>query len=94
MAITVNDLKDYLRINHTEDDAVLGTLLNTAKSYAELKTGKEYKAEDLLYEQLLKYLVQHYYDNRSAINEKQAAEMPFTITDLLKTITYREEIEE
>ncbi len=90
---TVNDLKEYLRITHSEDDAVLGILLNTAKSFAEVKTGIKYVADDLLYEQLLKYLVQHYYDNRSALNDKQAVEMPFTITDLIKTITYRGNIE-
>ena len=93
MTISVSDIKSFLRVTHSEDDAVLGVLLNTAKSFAQIKTGVEYVSGDLLYEQLLKYLVQHYYDNRSALNEKQSVEMPFTITDLIKTITYRGAVE-
>jgi len=92
MTITVNDLKDYLRINFNNDDAVLSVLLETAKSLAYEKTGISYTSGDLLYEQLLKFLVQHLYDNRTAFADRQAVEVPYTITELVKTITYRGEI--
>lgn len=93
MTISVTDIKSFLRVTHSEDDAVLGVLLNTAKSFAQVKTGVEYQTGDLLYEQLLKYLVQHFYDNRSSLNDRQSVEMPFTITELIKTITYRGEFQ-
>ena len=93
MTITVSDLKDYLRISHNDDDTFLATLLETAKALAYEKTGISYVSGDLLYEQLLKYLVQHFYDDRTAFADKQTVEVPYTLTTLIKHITYRGEFE-
>ena len=94
MTINLDDIKNYLRISHDKDDAVLANLLETAKSFAKIKTGVSYNENDNLYDLLLKYLIQHYYDNRSAIMDKNLIEVPMTITDLIKTITYRGPIDD
>jgi len=93
MSITVSDLKEYFRVTHNNDDTLLSKLLETAKSLAYEKTGISYKSGDYLYEQLLTYYVQHFYDDRAAFVDKETAEFPYSITHLEKTITYRGEIE-
>lgn len=82
-------IKQYLRIKHTEDDAFLSAQVEASKFYIKNVTGVEYTAVDLTYKNLIMYMVQNVYDNRSAITEKSVNEMPYTITNMLNHIAIR-----
>ena len=87
----IDDLKSYLRITHSLDDTLLASLYSSALAFAKEKTGIEYNSSDALYTQLLRYIVQHFYDNREAITDKTKIEVDYTIKNLIKTIEVRGE---
>ena len=82
-------IKKYLRITHSEDDDFLAVQVEASKFYIKNVTGIEYIDADLTYKNLIMYMVQNVYDNRSAITEKSVNEMPYTITNMLNHIAIR-----
>lgn len=89
MAITKENIKLYLRINYDNEDSLIEELIENAKTLIEESTGVKYVEGDKTYELLIKFLVQHYYDNRSSISEKAVNEVPYTITGLMRKIGVR-----
>ena len=71
--ITLQEVKEYLRIDIDEDDQLLQTLITAAVEYLKNATGKEYPATDeegnaINYEIekiYLKLLLAHWYENRT-----------------------------
>ena len=64
--VSVEDVKEYLRLDDNEDDAAIGTILTAAKSFIQSYTGlsalETDKYEDLTAAVLV--LVAEMYDNR------------------------------
>ena len=89
MGITLEELKSYLRISHAIDDNFITSLIAEAKFYIKNKTGVDYSDADLTYNQLIRFLVQHNYDNRASISDKAVVEIPYTIDALLTDIKLR-----
>lgn len=89
MTITPEIIKKYLRIEHNEDNGTIENLLETAKTLMKETTGVAYTEGDTTYELLLKFVVQYYYYNRSAISDKAAVELPYTIENLINRISFR-----
>jgi len=90
----LDTIKKYLRIEHTKDDDFLTNQIESAKFYIKNTTGVEYTDGDLTYDDLIMYFVQHRYDNRVAVSDKAAVEMPYTITELMQHIALRGELSE
>ena len=65
MDLILDDVKNYLRVDSdlTEDDAQIQTLIDAAKLDIVQQTGKTY-VDDGLYNQAIKLLVSHWYENR------------------------------
>ncbi len=91
MAVTVSDVKSYLRIDHTEDDAMLADLLAAAEEYI---TGlcMDLTPVPTPVEQAIKILTCHFYDNRLPSGSKFTGELPFSVSAL--TAPYRDFEEE
>lgn len=71
--MTVDDAKLYLRVDTSDDDALIQSLITAAESYIKQQTGKTKKIEgteekdistDELYNICLKLFVAHWYENR------------------------------
>ena len=71
--MTVEELKLYLRVDGTEDDGLIGSLLTAATSYIQRTTGKTKVvvagvesdiANDESYNICIKMMVAHWYENR------------------------------
>lgn len=71
--MTVDDAKLYLRVDTSDDDALIQSLITAAESYIKQQTGKTKKivgteeqdiSTDELYNICLKMLVAHWYENR------------------------------
>lgn len=77
--ITVDDLKTYLRVDGTAEDALLASLLAAATSYIDKQTGKTQVKTSVdasgapvyaaistseLYNTCVKLMVAHWYENR------------------------------
>ena len=72
MAVTLKQTKDYLRIDEdlTEDDELIGSLIEAATDYLEQTTGKKYSDNSQLFVLAVKMLVAHWYENRSVFSTK------------------------
>ncbi len=72
MAVTLEQAKEYLRIDEdlTEDDALIGGLIEAAIDYLEQTTGKKYSDDSQLFVLAVKMLVAHWYENRSVFSTK------------------------
>ena len=73
MAVTLKQTKDYLRIDEdlTEDDELIGSLIEAATDYLEQTTGKTYSDNSQLFVLAVKMLVAHWYENRSVFLQNQ-----------------------
>ena len=72
MAVTLTDLKLYLRVDAdiTDDDTLIESLGAAAVSYLEQTTGKAFNDDSELFCLAEKQLVLHWYENRSAFTTK------------------------
>ena len=90
MNLILDDVKNYLRVDSdlTEDDAQIQTLIDAAKLYIVQQTGKTY-VDDGLYNQAIKLLVSHWYENRELNPSKpgQLAEFPHSLSALINHIS-------
>lgn len=78
----LSELKNYLRIDHDLDDALIGTLQDVAEKY--IYGAIEVTAtDDERFDYAVTLLVSHWYENRIATSEKAFAEIPFGVTALI-----------
>ena len=62
--MTLDDIKNYLKVDHGEDDALIQSLIAAARQYIEKQTGKIYKPDDEVWNICIKLMVAHWYENR------------------------------
>lgn len=82
----IQDIKEYLRIEHEEEDELLKGLTEAAKSYIKEATGKN--AENMpIYDLAVKQLTAHWYSNRTPIVSGQTINnVPMSVDLLIKHI--------
>lgn len=85
--MTVEEFKNYARIDYSEDDLLIYELIEASKRYIEECTGKTFDDNNKLCVLLLKILTLHFYENRQAITSNTANEVPYSITNLLTHIS-------
>ena len=74
MILTLDEVKNYLRVDLDDDDALIQSFIVAAEAYLKNATGKEYpetdstgnKAEYELEKVYLNLLIAYWYENRSA----------------------------
>lgn len=74
MILALEEVKNYLRVDLEEDDALIQGLITAAESYLKNATGKEYpktdeQGQEIPYELekiYLNLLIAYWYENRSA----------------------------
>jgi len=65
MAVELEQVKDYLRIDGAEDDAILGLLIGAAGEF--LSNAGVEESESKLYAIAVMLLVSHWYENRESV---------------------------
>lgn len=78
-------IKDYLKIDSSEEDDLLLELAATAEKYIERMTGKKNNS-DRIYDLCTLYLIEHWYDNRASYQPNQQQEVPHTLNALVNHI--------
>lgn len=81
--MTLDEIKLYLRVDSSEDDALIGDLQAAAASYLQATTGKTYDKNNTLHNLLVKQLIAFWYENRGS---SEVHEIPYTITALTNQI--------
>lgn len=87
--INLDEVKNYLRIGHDEDDTYIENLITMSKQLIKEQTGVEFKEEDDVYKMAVLQAVAHYYDKRESYSEKTAVAVPYTLDCLIKHIGMR-----
>lgn len=87
--ITLESVKEYLRIDFDDDDIYLTQLIKLSKDYIYQQTGVEYNADDEVYNQAMRFCISHFYGTRQPLTEKTVTNVPFTFDSLVKHISLR-----
>jgi uncharacterized phage protein (predicted DNA packaging) len=87
--ITVEEAKKYLRIEpeYTEEDEDISGLIAAAYKYLR-NAGCILQDGDELAELAQKMLVVHWYENREAVGDANASELPFGLRNLIEQLKY------
>lgn len=70
----LDSVKGYLRVDGTDEDALISTMMNAAKSYIASAVGA-YDDTNVKAQQLLLAIVQDFYDNRQLMQSEQQMKM-------------------
>jgi uncharacterized phage protein (predicted DNA packaging) len=92
----LTDIKEYLRVDHNDEDVLLMSLLAAAESYIKQQTGKtkvvvnEVEAAistDELYKLCVKLMVAHWYENRAVQSPTNLTNLDYSVQALVNHIT-------
>ena len=91
MALSINTVKEYLRVDYDDEDTTINNLITTANSYIKRSTGKTKINDtaiddDEVFCQLQQLLVAHWFENRSAVSDKQVYKVPLSADVMLEHI--------
>lgn len=86
--VKLEDVKEYIRVDYTEDDFLIQSFIESAEAYIDNCVGTSYKQYDdklKLANLLLKKIVADLYDNRSMTLDKKGGydRISKTILDIL-----------
>lgn len=87
MIVTLEETKLWLRVDGTEEDVLIQTLINTAELYLKGATGITYDSSSELAKLFCFALVSDWYENREYIG-KETDRTRFTLQTILMQLTY------
>lgn len=86
--IDLQEAKDWLRVDHDEDDNLIKSLIYSAEQYLKNATGKEFSSENQLAKQFCLFLIADWYDNRQFTGEKVGEKVKYILQSMLAQLQY------
>lgn len=93
MQITLQEVKNYLKVENNDDDNLINSLLTAAIQYCEVFLGRPINEEKMTDEnrwevpEMIKIailmLIAHWYENRGVIGDKLTGEIAYSVSALL-----------
>jgi uncharacterized phage protein (predicted DNA packaging) len=87
MIVSLDEVKTWLRVDFTDDDALLTTLINAAEQYLKNATGITYDSTNHLAKLFCMTLISDWYENRELIGKATDQTRPI-IQSILTQLTY------
>lgn len=88
MAVSLAEVKAYMRVEGNADDAEISALIRAAEQYIEGAVGTVNK-ENPVYIQIVKALTLHYYDNRGVVvTSTLVTDIPFGLRSMMNQLRY------
>ncbi|MGG2988735.1 head-tail connector protein [Geobacillus stearothermophilus] len=87
MIVSLDEVKKWLRIDFSEDDALLTTLISAAEEYLKNATGITYDSANHLAKLFCMTLIADWYENREMIGKATDQTRPI-IQSILTQLTY------
>lgn len=87
MIVSLDEVKTWLRVDFTDDDALLTTLINAAEQYLKNATGITYDSTNHLAKLFCMTLIADWYENREMIGKATNQTRPI-IQSILTQLTY------
>jgi len=86
-ALSLDDVKLYLRVDINDDDGLIQDLMDGSIKYLERMTGKASDTTDGVWKMAIKYLCSHWYENRDDTVAGRDAKVDHTIDSLITHIS-------
>lgn len=85
-------IKEYLKVNSTDEDVLLTSLISAAEGFIQQTTGKTLKgtaaiSTDELYNTCVKMLVAHWYENRAVQATTQLNDFSYSVQTIINHIS-------
>jgi uncharacterized phage protein (predicted DNA packaging) len=87
MIVTLEEAKNWLRVDFSDDDALITTLINAAEEYLKNATGVEFNENNHLAKLFCMTLISDWYENREMIGKATDQTRPI-IQSILTQLTY------
>lgn len=87
MIITLDETKQWLRVDHNEEDILIQTLINAAENYLKNATGNTFDSTNELAKLFCLVLVADWYENREMIG-RPSEKVRFTVDSILSQLSY------
>lgn len=91
MIVTLEEAKEWLRVDFEEDDSLIEGLVSAAEMYLQNATGKQFDNTNTLAKLFIRVLVTDWYENREhEVNTKNGStgRTRFTIASILSQLEY------
>jgi uncharacterized phage protein (predicted DNA packaging) len=87
MIVSLDEVKNWLRVDFTDDDALLSTLISAAEEYLKNATGIEYNDQNHLAKLFCMTLIADWYENRELVGRASDQVRPI-IQSILTQLSY------
>jgi uncharacterized phage protein (predicted DNA packaging) len=87
MIVTLEEAKNWLRVDFSDDDALITTLINAAEEYLKNATGVEFDENNHLAKLFCMTLIADWYENREMIGKATDQTRPI-IQSILTQLSY------
>ena len=84
--ITLDDAKNFLRVDGTEDDGLIQALIAASAAYIANAAGDTVDTTSPVYDQAQRILVVHWYENREPVG--QANIMAYSLESMILQLRY------
>lgn len=88
MKLDLQDVKEWLRVDHDEDDSIIESIIKSSIQYLENATGKNFDESNELAKQFCLFLISDWYENRQYMGEKVGEKVRFIIQSILAQLKY------
>lgn len=88
MIVTLDEVKEYLRIDGREEDDLLLLLISAADTYLYNATGNKFSKDDDLAKLICFVLVSDWYENREYTGTKTTEKVRDIVSSVLAQLTY------
>lgn len=86
MVLTLDEAKAYLRVDGSEEDMLITSLVGAAEQYIKNATSKSVDAKSELAKLAARILIAHWYENREAVGK--AEKLAFSLQSILVQLQY------
>lgn len=90
MILEIEEAKQWLRVDHDEDDMIIQNLIKAAESYLKNATGKTFGSEDELAKLFCLYLITDWYENREYLGRKVGEKVKYIVQSMLTQLQHGE----
>nr|WP_061580151.1 head-tail connector protein [Parageobacillus caldoxylosilyticus] len=87
MIVTLEEVKNWLRVDFSDDDTLITTLINAAEEYLKNATGITFDATNYLAKIFCMTLIADWYENRELIGKASDQVRPI-LQSILAQLTY------
>lgn len=87
MILTLDEAKEFLKVEYNDEDALIQGLITAGENYIENATGKTFDSTNELAKLAVKLLVVNWYENRE-INTDKANKIAFSLDVILTQLKY------